>query len=1110
MAILRDPLTGTDAQVTSQLIEDLRRDGWNVTELNAAQVCDAKVLTAARFQLYVIPQCRAYPAAGLAALESFAGSGGHVLFLGGPFLDDPLWPVGSTWVNRVAIDAAKKRVTAQRPLADGSLANADVWQRTCNDPATPGSWKVVPEGPQGQTCYRFQTDNLTGWDGYLSPDSPQLFGADHGLLCFQAKGTAATRRLVIEIQEQDGSRWMAIVEIGPEWQSIGLDSLDFHYWVDSPTRDKRGRGGDHVDFSRVRRIGFQLAFSHVPDLARGKHAFWIADAGSSPHPLSGLVATPPDSSVTLESIFPRYKVYPVAGPATLQVPDSPLAQPLRGWSAINEFICGVPRTGGRGSDKCQLWRYVPLLDVVTDTSHSRGSCAWLLLRRQKERAACVLACLGINDPAVLASANGRAVITDMAARIRRGVFLREAGATEFACWPGERIEFSAEVVNVGMEPQTVEVRLSVRDEQGKDELSRSESLSLDVGRSWRSETVTLTAGSASTTYVVRTELYCGGKQIDSIEHEVHVLDPRMPDRSEFLSVQGNQFMRQGHPWNPVGVNYWPRYIAGMDAQDFGAGWLRTAYYDPKLVEDDLARMEELGINLVSIQAPELPHHRNLLDFIERCRRHHILVNLYCGWASPLSFREKELREYITTARLPQNPTLVAYDTIWEPGNYVFQGDRRAGWDEAWRKWVVDQYGSIADAEADWGFTGRRDAQGQLISPPDAHFQTDGPWRVMMAAYRRFMDDLTSKLWNRAHRKLREMDPNHLISFRQGNTLPHDFVFTGTPKHIDFICPEGYAIPPGDDGYCAAGFITKYVHFTTRGKPVVWSEFGQSVWDARSMSPSPERITAVAEYHELFYRMALASGANGTIPWWWPGGYRNGENSDFGIVDPDGTPRPAAELMRRYGPPLKAARPWPEATAWFDMDRDAHAGGYWYVSFNTGRDAFRNAEKEHKQLEIRTAGTGTTSATAPNVAVGNRPATGKNPPKYLNAEFNWLQIQDAQGAWVEAEDGTVVTIAAGKPIRARVCVGNTQEATWISSPDANPPAGAVALVTTDASELTGRWPLPADTPYLADADFGEITLAEAADRAIKVELRLAATGRGGFGERRSFALQPAGK
>ena len=224
--------------------------------------------------------------------------------------------------------------------------------------------------------------------------------------------------------------------------------------------------------------------------------------------------------------------------------------------------------------------------------------------------------------------------------------------------------------------------------------------------------------------------------------------------------------------------------------------------------------------------------------------------------------------------------------------------------------MVEQYGSIAAAETDWQAAGRRDSQGRLISPPDEHFRDDGPWRTMMAAYRRFMDDLTSSKWNRAHRTLRRLDPHHLVSFRQGNTLPHDFVFTGTPKHVDFICPEGYSIQPGDDGYYAAGFITKYVHFTTGGKPIVWSEFGQSVWDATRMEPSPKRIQEVSQYHEMFYRMALESGANGTIPWWWPGGYREGEKSDFGIVNPDGSPRPAAQLIADYSPRLKNHREWP--------------------------------------------------------------------------------------------------------------------------------------------------------------------------------------------------------
>lgn len=108
---------------------------------------------------------------------------------------------------------------------------------------------------------------------------------------------------------------------------------------------------------------------------------------------------------------------------------------------------------------------------------------------------------------------------------------------------------------------------------------------------------------------------------------------------------------------------------------------------------------------------------------------------------------------------------------------------------------------------------------------------------MVAAYRRFMDDFTSKKWNYATRELRKIVPNHLIGFRKGNPLPWDFTFTAVSKHIDFSSPEGYMIRNTEDGYNAAGFMTRYLNFLTRGKPIFWSEFGMSVWDGRRMEPS---------------------------------------------------------------------------------------------------------------------------------------------------------------------------------------------------------------------------------------------------------------------------------
>jgi hypothetical protein len=593
---------------------------------------------------------------------------------------------------------------------------------------------------------------------------------------------------------------------------------------------------------------------------------------------------------------------------------------------------------------------------------------------------------------------------------------------------------------------------------------------------------------------------------DRIAHEVAVLDPRPAPPDDFVRVREGRFVLQGRPWYPVGVNYWPLYVSGMDAADFWAGWLDQRFYDPDLVERDLARLEALGATMVSISAYDIRFHRNLLDFLRRCAPHGLKVNLFMGLASPIAYQEEALRTYLETTRLKDNPTVFAYDTIWEPGNYLF-GNQRSRWDGRWREWLAERYGSLEAAETDWGVKLPRDATGLPLSPPDQWFREDGEWRVAMAAYRRFMDDLSSALWNRAHRGLRRLDPNHLVSFRQGNTLPHDFVFTGTPKHIDFICPEGYSIPNTDEGGWAAGFITRYVDFTTRGKPVLWSEFGTSVWDSTRMEPGATAIPVQAQYHERFYRMVLESGAHGTAPWWWPGGYRVEERSDYGIMNPDGTPRPTAELIRAYGPRIRTPRAPLVPDVWFEFDRDGHAGGYWYAAFNTGQTAYREAVVGGHVLGVRTPGTGTTSLNPPPVAVGNRPLTESNPPKYLNAEFNWLQVRDAAGQWVEAEDGVAVRVKPGVPVVARVCLGNTQEATWVSGATAGTVPGVVCLAGSRSSQLQGRWSLAADVPYLGDADLGEIELTGGVAGAVDVELQMVALDRAWFGEKRSFRLEP---
>lgn len=188
--------------------------------------------------------------------------------------------------------------------------------------------------------------------------------------------------------------------------------------------------------------------------------------------------------------------------------------------------------------------------------------------------------------------------------------------------------------------------------------------------------------------------------------------------------------------------------------------------------------------------------------------------------------------------------------------------------------------------------------------------------------------------------------------------------------------------------------------------------------------------------------------------------------------------------------------------WFDFDRDAHAGGYWWTAFHEGAAAYRAAAQKGRMLGVRTAGTGTDSSNVPLVAVGGTTCDGSNPPKYLDAEFNALQVLDASGVWREAENGAEIAVAAGRPVRARASLGNLQEAAWVSN---------VALVvrTREGKKLAGV-PLQANVPYLADAEFGEFDLAPDTGTGLAVSVRLEARSAKGcvpFGEARTFAVRP---
>jgi hypothetical protein len=143
-------------------------------------------------------------------------------------------------------------------------------------------------------------------------------------------------------------------------------------------------------------------------------------------------------------------------------------------------------------------------------------------------------------------------------------------------------------------------------------------------------------------------------------------------------------------------------------------------------------------------------------------------------------------------------------------------------------------------------------------------------------------------------------------------------------------PEGYGRIGDWERVKPGWFTAAYSRLVAPGTPVLWAEFGSHVWDMSTMSQSPERLEFTEQFYRDFYEMALRSGANGTVCWWFPGGFRTNERSDYGIIDPDRSWRGISEVIAEHAATMTESREIPEPTVWIEVERYAHPDGIYGI------------------------------------------------------------------------------------------------------------------------------------------------------------------------------------
>jgi hypothetical protein len=617
----------------------------------------------------------------------------------------------------------------------------------------------------------------------------------------------------------------------------------------------------------------------------------------------------------------------------------------------------------------------------------------------------------------------------------------------------------------------------------------------------------------------------------------------------FVSVRGDKFYLNGQEFYPYGTNYYPSYYNVPNFQipakdNRNQSFLSSPYYEDHitLLEKELQDLQNIGFNTIAFPAPHknIPDRvNNFVDFLSRLKKHHLKASIALPACDPLSVGQNVKRKfildeclsYIKDYSLANNDAVFAYEIAGESSWEDYNTRKNiAVLKDAWTNWIIERYGSKKNAGKSWGYT-------NYSLPSDIEMITNGVWTNKSKAYRRFFSDYVSKHYGEVVQEIKKIDPNHLVTARTGYTAGYQTlsVLNGAAKVVDFVGWEGWTLPNNGDTdlnlFNGNAFATEYAKAISGGKPVLYYEFGlDTLSDACHVKDrqfdhscyndnSSDKLNAQVTYYQHFYDMLIKSGASGVMNWMYVGkrpwknfAYGDTEISDFGIREvPDndtgnqlGKTKPVYNVVKKYASLFTQIRNFPihSGTIFLDSDSFSNETDFW----KKGGNEFAKHLQSNQFSTYISPGTGTNSLNTPMLCIGNIPYNGACPLKYLNAQFNTIQIQNVRGEWQDVSDGSSIEVTRNAPIIARASIKNIGESIWLSK--TTDPRGKVQIGGNENfGSLKFRADIPANTNPNDDVYIDQFQLSSGIPTAQKVIMQMSSTDVAWFGEQVPVTLVP---
>ena len=1043
--------------------------------------------------------------AGTASLaQDFLNRGGNLIVLGGPAFMNEHYPQQELKTTAELATLFSEGSFSKKIRMDFSKSAEEYGFLPDTD--NPDSKKVditatiscVPDAHFGNAL-EWHTDNFYINEAF---EAPFTFDEGENVLGFYTCADENTRVVTVKLVTDEGDVFKARVTPEKDYAFHMLSVRDFAYDGNRTMRLSWQRHGIKLDFSKVIKLQFGHALSHAYSFY-GEHTFRIAQVCTGSIPFIN------NNKVILDGLCPKFKFFPLNNVSQVKVSDRQSILPPRELPLYDGMFSHPPRQQGLGFDNLRRSRFIPLIETVGKDGLNSGFLAYLIFNRSTRdftlqrrfsmpylRNNSAIAGFTVNAPEFYEDGGADMVAKTLTAMLRP-VMLVEGGTDEFIyrddATAGQLGALCYRLKNSDLTPYTVrltapglDVTAPLTDFAVVKETDQADYLRFSVPFEADNGTVSVS-------------LFENGVLVDRLSHKVSVdrLKPESERKFATILKGQNEIGIDGKPVRFFGVNYMPTYDMANEDGMANEHYVSAFSYDPDVIDTDLQRCKNMGLNAVSLFVyfdPSLSSN-NILHLMRRCEHYGLYVNLTLRpHANPFEFHRDEVKAMIEKWRLPQLDIMVGYDIAWERyvGTYEpCYGNRngRKYFNEDWRFFLKNRYGSYVNAEKLLGYPLPRDEEGQVIGLPDDMLREDGPYNKLVAAYRTCIDHAVRRAHIAACDYIRSLDPNHIIGARSGDasTIPlvdpgiYGYDYNATSAAFDYCSPESYALSDDITSVRQGVFTAIYARYANPDNVVKWMEFGKSIWTGSNFTPNTKNKEFQAEYYRRFFDMLMAGHSTGMFCWWYFGGYRIGENSDFGIVDPDGGIRPVTRVISEYSPkflnqPMQKA---PDVT--LTIDRDLHSDGLRSVYRGVEEELFR-AIADGKTVAFADAADHTTSADVPLTEVGNLEYSGCS-PKYLDGIITGLRVNGKEYA-----NGATIEVPEGDHIILQISLQNTASSTWLCKGN-----GAVSLVANDGSFTAS---IPSN---MAKRDRVTLTV-ELGDFSGQIQAYLMAAGRGVFGDR----------